>query len=191
MGSARHNDAPIGIYEYLDYTKPAEVFRPYDPRFPAVAQRVADLIEARMPDARVEHIGSTAVPGCAGKGILDFQMLYPPGRLAEARETLDAMGFQRQIGIDPFPEERPMRVGTIEHDGTVFRLHVHVVAEADAEAEELRYFRDRLRSDPALLAEYVASKQAALESGVPDNIAYGRAKEPVIRKALATRAHTP
>ena len=184
-------DAPIGTYTYLDYSDPEQIFRPYDPRFPEVARRVATLIEGRMPDARVEHIGSTAVPGCAGKGIVDFQMLYPPGRLADARDTLDGLGFQRQTGLDPFPEERPLRVGTIEHDGTIYRLHVHVVAEADAEAEQLRFFRDRLRADPALVAEYVASKQAALARGVPNNIAYGQAKEPVIRKALANRADTP
>src|SRR5688572_21181237 len=142
MDSARIDDAPIGTYEYLDYSDPAEIFRPYDPRFPEVARRVAALIEGRMPDARVEHIGSTAVEGCAGKGIVDLQLLYPPGRLAAARETLDGFGFQRQTGIDPFPEERPLRVGTIEDDGAIYRLHVHVVAEEDAEAEDLRHFRD-------------------------------------------------
>ena len=191
MDNARDIGAPIGTYVYLDYTDAAAVFRPYDPRFPAVARLVAALIEGRMPDARVEHIGSTAVPGCAGKGIVDLQLLYPPGRLAAARDTLDGLGFQRQTGLDPFPEERPLRVGTIAHDGEVYRLHVHVVAEDDAEAEDFRRFRDRLRTDPALLAEYVASKQAALASGVPNNIAYGQAKEPVILKVLAERADTP
>jgi GrpB-like predicted nucleotidyltransferase (UPF0157 family) len=191
MDSARIDDAPIGTYEYLDYSDPAEIFRPYDPRFPEIARRVAALIEGRMPDARVEHIGSTAVEGCAGKGIVDLQLLYPPGRLAAARETLDGLGFPRQTGLDPFPEERPLRVGTIDDDGAIYRLHVHVVAEDDAEGEDLRHFRDRLRADPALLAEYVASKQAALASGVPNNIAYGQAKAPVIRRALAGRADTP
>jgi GrpB-like predicted nucleotidyltransferase (UPF0157 family) len=191
MTDPSNDDALIGTYEYLNYSDAAQIFRPYDPRFPEVARRVATLIEAQMPDARVEHIGSTAVPGCAGKGIVDLQLLYPPGRLADARDTLDGLGFQRQTGLDPFPEERPLRVGTIAHDGTVYRLHVHVVAEADAEATQLRYFRDQLRADPALLAEYVASKQAALASGVSNNIAYGQAKEPVIRKALANRADTP
>lgn len=191
MGNASNDDTPIGTYTYLDYTDPAQIFRPYNPRFPEVARRVAAIIEGRMPDARVEHIGSTAVAGCAGKGVVDLQMLYPSGRLAEARDTLDGLGFQRQTGLDPFPEERPLRVGTIEDDGTVYRLHVHVIAEIDAEAEQLRVFRDRLRADPALLAEYVASKQASLDRGVPNNVAYGQAKEPVIRRALANRDDRP
>ena len=107
------------------------------------------------------------------------------------RSQLDSVQWFRQTGLDPFPEERPLRVGTIEHDGTSYRLHVHVVAEADAEAGDLRRFRDRLRADPALLAEYVASKQAALSGGVPNNIAYGQAMAPVILKALADQADTP
>ena len=85
--------------------------------------------------------------------------------IRDARDTLESLGFQRQTSVDPFPEERPLRLGTIEHDGTTFRLHVHVIAADDAEAAELRAFRDRLRADPALLEEYVASKQAAFANG--------------------------
>lgn len=42
---------------------PADAFRPYDPRTPAVAQRVIDLLRSRVGLMPVEHIGSTAVPG--------------------------------------------------------------------------------------------------------------------------------
>lgn len=181
---------PIGVYEYLDYEELSEVFRPYDPRSPEVARRVASLIEAEMPDATVEHVGSSAIPGCAGKGIIDLLMMYPPGRLAAARDTLDGLGFQRQIGADPFPEERPLRLGAHDYDGETFRLHVHVIAESDPEAREQIYFRDRVSSDRALLDEYVGDKQAALEQirAQPDstahNIAYNRGKQAFIRRIL-------
>lgn len=187
LDNARDGDGQIGSYVYRNYNDPDDIFRPYDPRFPEVARRVAALIEARMLDAQVEHIGSTAVPDCAGKGNVDLMLLYPPGRLATARDELDVLGFQRQTGADPFPEERPMRVGTFTHDETTFRLHVHVVAEDDPEPEKLLRFRDRLRSDPALVAEYVASKKAALTAGPTDNIAYNLAKESFIHGALAGR----
>ena len=191
MDDAGDGDPPIGTYIYRNYDDPDDIFQPYDPRFPDVAARVARLVETRMPDARVEHIGSTAVPCCAGKGNVDLLLRYPPGRLAATRDMLDGLGFQRQTGADPFPEERPMRVGTFTHDGTNFRLHVHVVADDDAEAEELLEFRDRLRADPELVAGYVASKQAALAAGTTDNIAYNRVKQPFIRGVIANRADTP
>lgn len=174
----------IGQYEYLHYDDPSEVFRPYDPRFPEVAARLAALIQGRMPDARVEHVGSSAIPGCAGKGVIDLLVTYPPGRLAAARDTLDELGFQRQQGRDPFPEERPMRLGTIEHDGDTFRIHAHVIAINDPEAEEQRHFREALRADPALVEEYVASKRAALTRDGLDNIVYNGVKAPFIKKVI-------
>ncbi|MBA2452979.1 MAG: GrpB family protein [Chloroflexia bacterium] len=178
------DDAAIKLYEYLQYDNFSEVFRPWDPRFPDVAQRVAGLIRERMPDARVEHVGSTAIPGCAGKGVVDLLLMYTPGRLAAARDALDGLSFQRQTGLNPFPEERPLRLGAVAHDGELFRLHVHVVAADSPEAAEQLDFRERLCADPALVEEYVAHKRAALAAGTANNIDYNRAKEPFIHKVV-------
>jgi GrpB-like predicted nucleotidyltransferase (UPF0157 family)/mannose-6-phosphate isomerase-like protein (cupin superfamily) len=120
----------------------------------------------------VEHIGSTAVPGCAGKGIVDLMILYPPGQLAEVRDMLDLLGFQRQTGRDPFPEERPMRVGSVKYDGCRFQLHAHVIVSDSHEARELRAFRERLRREPALLEKYVALKRQLIGAGITDRLDY-------------------
>ena len=180
----------IGRYEYIRYEDPSDAFRPYDARCPEVAGRVADLIRRRIPDARVEHIGSTAVPSCDGKGVVDLMLLYPPGRLATARDTLDRLGFQRHVGPNAFPEERPVRIGTLEHDGDTFRLHVHVIAADSPEADEQLRFRDALRADPALVADYVARKRAVLATGVADADAYNRGKESLIRAILGGQEAT-
>jgi len=158
-------------------------FHEYDPRCAAVARQVADLIEPHLPGAIVEHIGSTAIPGCGGKGILDLMMLYPPGQLAAARDLLDALGFQHQPSRDPFPESRPMRVGSFLHDGDTFNLHVHVLAADSPEVRELRIFRDRLRADPALLASYVAAKKAIVADGCTDPIEYNVRKDAFVDEA--------
>jgi GrpB-like predicted nucleotidyltransferase (UPF0157 family) len=78
----------------------------YDPRAGEVAGRVARLITARLPTVQVEHIGSTAVPGCAGKGIVDLMVLYPEGQLEAVKEALAVLGFQRQTVGHLFPESR-------------------------------------------------------------------------------------
>jgi GrpB-like predicted nucleotidyltransferase (UPF0157 family) len=176
--------SPILTYEYIQYGDPADAFRPYDERFQAVAARVASLIQARMPDAVVEHVGSSAVPGCAGKGVVDLMINYPPGRLEAARAAVDELGFQRQANKDPFPEERPLRVGAIEHDGAIFRMHVHVIAADSPEAAEQLRFRDALRSDPELMREYVELKRQVLASGASDNVAYNRGKQDLIWRVL-------
>src|SRR6185436_4164083 len=113
---------------------------------PEVAAALGRLIEEAVTGSRVEHIGSTAVPGLGGKGVIDLMLLYPPGSLVRARDAVDALGFQRQGTRDPFPEDRPMRVGAADWNGRRYRLHLHILSADSAEITDLRMFRDRLRS---------------------------------------------
>ena len=57
-----------------------------------------------------------------------------------------------------------MRIGAFDHEGETFLLHVHVVPDSSHHLVELVDFRDRLRADPALVAEYVAVKRAMLRA---------------------------
>jgi RimJ/RimL family protein N-acetyltransferase/GrpB-like predicted nucleotidyltransferase (UPF0157 family) len=156
----------------------------HDPRSADVARAVAAVIEPRLPGAKVEHVGSTSVPGCAGKGIIDLLLVYPPGQLAAARDLLDALGFQKQTSRDPFPEDRPLRKGALEHAGTTFLLHVHVLSAASPEVGAMRAFRDRLRADPGLVAAYVAAKRAILAAGVADRLDYSNRKGAFVQGVL-------
>jgi GrpB-like predicted nucleotidyltransferase (UPF0157 family) len=167
------------------YQREDAVCREYDEACVRAASATANLIRARLPAVRVEHIGSTAIPGCAGKGIVDLMVLYPTGQLEDTRAGLDALGFQRQQGTDPFPESRPMRVGTVRLEGRPFRLHVHVIAGDDGEATRLLRFRDRLRADPELRAAYVDRKGEILAAGVRDPEAYAEAKGDFVARVLA------
>jgi GrpB-like predicted nucleotidyltransferase (UPF0157 family) len=161
----------IGSYPFH-----APVCTEYDPRAPAVARRIAHWVRVHLPTVAVEHIGSTAVPGCAGKGVVDLMVVYPDGQLETVKETLFALGFQRQTVGFLLPEARPMRVGTVEHEGSLFRLHVHVLAASSPEVGQLRAFRDRLRADPQLVTTYVARKKEILAAGITDPAVYTRMK---------------
>jgi GrpB-like predicted nucleotidyltransferase (UPF0157 family) len=135
------------------------------------------LIAERLPNMTIEHVGSSSVPGCAGKGILDFVIPYrDDAHLAAINGALFALGFERQRNRDPLPETRPMRTGAFDHEGETFLLHVHVVPDRTHHLTELVDFRDRLRADPGLVAEYVAAKRAILDAGVRDGTDYAERK---------------
>ena len=168
----------------LPYSVSHTAYVEYDPAVVAVARRVIEVIEQAAPWTKVEHIGSTAVPDCAGKGIVDLMALYPPGKLEATRAAIDGLGFQRQRAGHVFPEDRPMRVGRIEYDGKGYDLHVHVVAADSAETRSLRRFRDALRADPALRDAYQAKKRAILESGVSKPSDYTYAKGEFINAVI-------
>ena len=65
----------------------------------------------------VEHIGSTAVPGLPGKGIVDLSVEADPAAIPGIVEALLGLGFQPQPGPDPWPPTRPMLVGAVVVEG--------------------------------------------------------------------------
>src|SRR6266581_1676180 len=168
------------------FSTPAE-FRAYDPRVTEVARLLRDAIRGVEPRLQVEHIGSTSVPGCGGKGIIDLAILYPGELLARARAVLDGLGFQKQGGPEPFPKSRPMRVGCVENYGRPFRIHAHVIALESEEHGELVWFRETLRADSALRQSYEERKRAILASGIQDPLEYCKAKGVFITDALKER----
>lgn len=159
-------------------------YRDPDPEAVEVARLVAHRIMAQLPMVAVEHVGSTAVPECAGKGIVDLVVIYPPGRLELVKRMLEHLGFQPQCCGHLFPETRPMRVGAVVHQGHTHRLHVHVIAERSPEIQSMRSFRDRLRSDTSLRSAYADRKRAIVDAGVSDPAAYTQRKACFIRRAL-------
>lgn len=156
----------------------------WDPRVVDAARCVMQLIRS----ANTEHIGSTAVPGCPGKGVIDLMVTCSPGALDAIKRELAELGFQPQCGRDPFSEDRPMRIGAVAHGGSIWRIHAHVIAEGAPEAVGLRRFRDCLRADRALMERYAAAKRAILARGITDTLEYCYAKGEFIEKSLAQAA---
>jgi GrpB-like predicted nucleotidyltransferase (UPF0157 family) len=148
------------------------------------AAALVEYLRTELDNLTVEHIGSTAVPGCAGKGILDVMIAPPDSRFVDVRERIDRLGFQRQTTRETFPEERPMRTGAFEYNGRRFSVHVHIVPAESTEVEDLRYFRDCLRADPELRRAYVAFKKKLLAKGMSDPVDYSIAKGDFIRQCL-------
>ncbi|HET9252435.1 MAG TPA: GrpB family protein [Candidatus Eisenbacteria bacterium] len=174
-------ETPERVREYVRH-EPA--FHAHDPAAALAAATLIEWILARAPFLRVEHVGSTAVPGCGGKGRIDLLVAYPEGRLDDAKRALAALGFQPQQSREPFPEERPMRVGSMEWHGRLFPVHAHVVAASSPEAAEMLRFRDLLRADASLQRAYEDEKRRILEEGVLDGLDYARRKGDFIRRAL-------
>jgi GrpB-like predicted nucleotidyltransferase (UPF0157 family) len=160
----------------LPYEKQPAAVREHDPRAFDVAARLIERIQAACPGTVVEHIGSTAVAGLPGKGIIDLMIVAEPPQIPEITKALLGIGFQPQSGPEPFPPTRPMLQGAVEDDGQYYRIHVHVIPTNLDDAVELRQFRDALRADPAMCAAYTARKRAIVAAGTTDSLQYTHAK---------------
>lgn len=168
------------------YKKPQVSFQPYDHRAPQVANHLIKLAESYLPKVTIEHIGSTAIAGCPGKGIIDLMALYPKGHLNVVKQLFFAMGFQRQGKEfrNRFPDTRPVMMGTFEYEKTSFLVYVHVINEDSYEAVRFRIFRDRLCNDSELLSAYIADKNRIVLEGVTDTDDYAEMKKSIIQQIL-------
>ena len=149
----------------LPYCRVPIVVHEHNAAAPEVARRVAELIAAKRPGAVAEHVGSSAVPGLAGKGTVDLLLPTPPEEIPAVTDDLLALGFQRQAVSTAFPPTRPMLQGIIRHGDTSFRVHIHVVPAGSSEVAALRGFRDALLADPGLRVEYEELKRTIVDGG--------------------------
>jgi GrpB-like predicted nucleotidyltransferase (UPF0157 family) len=171
--------APIGRYPDL----PVEVHRA-DPATPEVARRLSALIATRWPATPAEHVGSSAVPGLAGKDSIDLLLAAEPAHIPAITKALLELGFQFQVPA-VFPATRPMLWGAFHHGVTEHRVHVHIVPAGSPEVAALRGFRDALRTDRRLCRRYAALKRAIVEHGPVDRVTFTTAKHDWIVAALA------
>ncbi|HET9006490.1 MAG TPA: GrpB family protein [Actinomycetes bacterium] len=167
---------PAGRPPILPYCRVPIVVHEPNGAAPEVAREVAALIAAKRPGTVAEHVGSSAVPGLAGKGTVDLLLPTPAEDIPAVTEDLLALGFQRQAVATAFPPTRPMLQGIIRHGDTSFRVHVHVVPASSPEVAALRGFRDALLADPELRQEYVRLKRSIVDSGTVDSVAFSKAK---------------
>jgi len=177
------------VDEILDRTMTTRspiVIADYDPRWPALFERLAEPVRAAVAGvgARVEHVGSTAVPGLAAKPVIDIDVVVSSAdHVPVAIERLRELGYVYQgdkgiTGREAFlwPAGAPVH-------------HLYVVVEGgDPHTNHIR-FRDRLRRDPRMAAEYAALKRGLADEHGADRLGYTEAKTAFVERTL--RADPP
>ena len=177
---------PLARHPSLDERfDPAIRIVEHDPAWAVRAEDELRRLEAALgPVAtRLEHVGSTAVPGLAAKPILDLQLSVP------AIEP-------RDVYVDPLVRLGYLFVPDPESPDYHFfakpperpRSHHLHVCEAGSE-HELRHLavRDFLRAHSGEAEAYAALKRAVAERHPLDRLAYIAGKAPYV-SALEARA---
>lgn len=147
----------------------------YDTRWPVAFDEIAEIIGDALPSevATIEHVGSTSVPGLPAKPILDVAIglrrhLDTDGLVA----SLVELGFTYRGDFGDFGG----RLFLAETGPNSVSVHVHVVEVSDPQWSRYLAFRDGLRADPALAAEYAELKKRLATEHADDRAAYTEAK---------------
>ena len=127
----------------------------------------------------IEHIGSTAVPGLSAKPVIDIMAAV--GTLEESREAIPKV---RNLDYLHAPY-RPGIMHWFCKPHPSFRTHhLHLVPYESPLWEARITFRDRLRDDHSIAAEYSALKLSLADSFPNDREKYTEGKSMFIKRVL-------
>ena len=131
----------------------------------------------------IEHVGSTAVPGLAGKPVIDCDIVVAQVDVDGASAALVELGFESlgDLGI-------PLRWAFREPQ-RLARTHTYVVVEGSLSLRNHLAVRDTLRTKAELREQYAAvKKQVGAAAANMDE--YMRGKNAMVQQILAAAGIT-
>jgi GrpB-like predicted nucleotidyltransferase (UPF0157 family) len=159
--------------------EPVEVVE-YDPAWPEEFERLKARVVSLLGELvqRVEHVGSTAVPGLAAKPIVDLYVVVETDGREEAIARLAAAGYvhEGELGV-------PGRAGFAWPAGEA-RHHLYLCAPDHEGLETLVRFRDHLRTNPDDATAYGELKERLATRHRDDREAYAQGKTAFIEGLL-------
>lgn len=162
---------------------------PYDPRWPELFRQEKAHLLSCLPAGlvkRIEHFGSTAVPGLAAKPIID--MLVEVSDLQATRvqiaPLLEWQGYDYLWRPSHGDDGPPFYAWFIKRDSmTGLRTHhIHMVEREFADHWNRLLFRDYLIAHPGVAREYEALKRHLASTLANDRVAYTNAKAAFIAR---------
>lgn len=153
----------------------------YDSAWPLIFAQIRDRVWHEISDiaVTVEHVGSTAVPGLAGKPIIDIDVVIPlHAKVMTIIGRLARLGYihRGDLGIQD-REAFTSPEGAPPH-------HLHVCRRGSVALRNHLSLRDHLRQHPGDLAAYAGLKRT-LASECADVDEYSRKKTDFIVSILA------
>ena len=155
-----------------------------DPDWPRLYRREEDRIRAVLGDRvlRIEHIGSTSVPGLPAKPIIDIALAVADSADEPAYvPALAAAGYKLVIREPDWFEHRCLK-------GPDTNINLHVFSLGAAEIDRCTRFRDWLRTHPADRDLYARTKRELATRQWTYIQQYADAKTEVVQEILARAA---
>lgn len=159
---------------------------PYRPEWPGEFEAIAARLRGALGALalRIDHIGSTSVPGLDAKDVIDIQVTVAAldGALKSA---MTSIGYVQREGLT---DHRPPASTGPEGDWAKWlflqppgerKTHVHLRVEGAANQRYAILFRDYLRAHPAAAQAYAELKRR-LAKDLADPHTYPDVKDPAV-----------
>lgn len=157
---------------------------PYDPNWVAKFEDEKAVLETLLAPWRrgpIEHIGSTAIPGLCAKPVIDTMVgVTSLAESEQAKVALRGAGYQ-------YAEYKTDVMHWFCKPSFAMRTHhLHLIPYGSTLWHDRLRFRDALRADSTLAADYAALKLHLARKFQFDREAYTDGKSPFIARILAS-----
>jgi GrpB-like predicted nucleotidyltransferase (UPF0157 family) len=148
------------------------IITPYDPTWPQQFEELAARAVAALSPVpvRIEHVGSTSVPGLSAKPVIDLDVVVKPADVPQAMERLATIGYVHK-GDGGLPGREAFRWPPGEP-----RHHLYICTPDTPAFRGHILFRDYLRAHATVAREYETLKQALAARYAEDRAAYQEGK---------------
>jgi GrpB-like predicted nucleotidyltransferase (UPF0157 family) len=167
------------------------VISDYDPLWPTRFRGIAVELRERVGDdaLRIDHIGSTSVPGLAAKPLIDVQITVAHLEVSDFWSDELLPGLVRRTGnlVDHVPAASS--ADPADWDKRYWsksrELHVHVREAGRSNQRYALLFRDFLRADSMAAGSYGAVKRALATAARDEWDTYYAVKDPACDLVIA------
>lgn len=149
---------------------------PHNPCWANEFMEIGRRIRASMGESaiRIDHIGSTSIPGLDAKPIIDIQISV------RSLDKLDWKPFLEQLGYMHRENNPDQTKRYFRESGSMRRTHIHVRKAGSWSEQCALLFRDYLRVHPQDSQCYAREKYRLSELYRHERERYVTAKEPII-----------
>lgn len=159
----------------------------YRPEWKTTFDTEADRIRRVFGDdiIAIEHVGSTSVPGMAGKPCIDMDVVIKDiSRIAAHEQQLEKLGYE---ALGELVAKNAFFFGKEKNNARIFNLDVMEVSHS--ELKKTVAVRDYLRAHPDEVKGYSDLKRALFDEYANDYGSYRRRKD-IYMKSLEKKAHS-
>lgn len=160
------------------------VFKSYNPVFPDLFKKEKDRIKKILGNNDlIEHVGSTAVSGLGGKGIIDIFIATEKNQMKVLSEKLQGLSYEYRPQAD-LDERLFHKISLPDPIEEVRTYHVHVTFPESQEWIKAIKLRDYLRSHPEDAQKYAQVKKLAAAKANENRETYLQIKGPILEEII-------
>jgi GrpB-like predicted nucleotidyltransferase (UPF0157 family) len=146
--------------------KKLEVLSTYDKKWPQLFNEISGFLKSHLKHhVRIEHIGSTAIPGMIAKAIIDIDIeISNEYEFKKVKKELEAIGYTHEGNFGIEDREAFTRSGSRKSILDNISHHLYVCTSESQEYKNHIKFRNQLSKNPDLVRQYNYIKKEIIKN---------------------------